>query len=180
MNRKESTLLVTLICLTLAACGGHDAPGEVPEQPATRQAAASGQGARVPAEAFAAGSNAASAAAAGIIVTPVGTTQFDVACSVSASLRGPDGPVFKLIAPIRAVREGREVPLLVASQSDPVLEVYAGATGSSVHAIAFRAPCDAITLEFGAARCRVAVGDGFEVRECAAPVFFAPMQLSAD
>jgi hypothetical protein len=178
MNRKDRWLLAALICLMSAACSDHSAPaqGRDPASPT----AGGGPGSAGGVQTFAPGSNATSAAAAGIIVTPTGTTQFDVACSVSASLRGPDGPVFKLMAPIRALREGREVPLLVASESDPVLEVYAGATGSSVHAVAFRAPCDAITLEFGSARCRVAAGDDFEVRECAAPVYFEPMQLSAE
>gem|GEM_PF-6198767 len=112
-------------------------------------------------------------------MTPTGTTQSEVACSISASLIGPDGHAFQLLAPMRALREGKEVPRLIASEEARLLEVHSwGATGSTIHALTFRSPCSGLTLEFGTAQCRVSAGDGFELRECTEQVFFAPMQLT--
>lgn len=167
------------LLLTLIACSPPDATGdgkrevsvEQPSKPAAHATAASWTPATV--------SNADEGDGPGIVITPSGITQYEVSCFVTAKQTGPDGAAFQLTAPVRAMRGGAEVALLIAAQAPAILEIYSsGATGATITDLAFRAPCSEITLEFGPPQCRVAVGDHHETGDCALPVRFAPMQVS--
>ncbi|WP_322894257.1 MULTISPECIES: hypothetical protein [unclassified Yoonia] len=122
---------------------------------------------------------AVQAGATEITVTPTGRTQFETGCFISADLTGPESENYRMIAPVTATSNDRDLRSIVDAEVPLVLEIQSfGSTGQSTADLMLMARCDSITLDFATPQCRYFEGDGNVTRDCPAPVVFAPMQLA--
>ena len=111
-----------------------------------------------------------------IEVTSSGTTQFGAGCFISASLTGPEGDNYTMIAPVTASANGRELRSILDADAPLVFEIHSfGSTGQSIADLMLMAPCADITLDFETPQCRFSVGDGTQTSDCPAEVNFLPM-----
>ncbi|MFN3661415.1 vWA domain-containing protein [Yoonia sp.] len=114
-----------------------------------------------------------------IEVMPSGTTQFGAGCFISASLTGPEGDNYTMIAPVTASANGRELRSILDADAPLVFEIHSfGSTGQSIADLMLMAPCADITLDFETPECRFSVGDGIQTSDCPAEVNFLPMTLA--
>ncbi|MFN3274208.1 MAG: vWA domain-containing protein [Paracoccus sp. (in: a-proteobacteria)] len=113
-------------------------------------------------------------------------TQFGSGCMMGADLSMPDGGRFTFSAPLEAVRDddGTPVPGLLNPDAPVTLEITGfGGSGATLAPLAFAAPCEAMILRVGPARCTMgegAAGEGAAgegaAGDCPLPVTYAAPQ----